>query len=153
MKKYRNKSLSESIGTVGSMLLFMLFAGCTLMIIAVAAGTYSRISDNFDKTFGASSALRYISNKIKSSENAEIINGGDGIRLESGSITNVICFYDGGLYENSMATDSPNDYKGERIFELSGLEIASDGGWYKITVVLNGEESSTYVRRGDFSEA
>lgn len=152
MKKYLNKSLSETISSVGSMLLFMLFAGCTLMIIAVAASTYSRISDNFDKTFGASAALRYISNKIKSSESAEIINGGDGIKLESGSITNVICFYDGGLYENSMAADSTNDYRGEKIFDLNGLEITSDGAWYKITVVLNGEQSSTFVRRGDFSE-
>ncbi len=54
MKKYRNKTLSDTVSTIGSMLLFLMFAGCLLMIIAVAAGTYSRISSNFDKTFGSS---------------------------------------------------------------------------------------------------
>ena len=98
MKKYRNKTLSDTVSTIGSMLLFLMFAGCLLMIIAVAAGTYSRISSNFDKTFGSSASLRYISNKLKSCDSAEIVGQGSGIVLRSDGIFDVIYFGDNGLY-------------------------------------------------------
>ncbi len=131
------------------MLLFMLFAGCTLMIIAVAAGAYSRISSNFDKTFGASAAVRYLSNKIRASEQAKVIENGTGIILQSGEMVNVIYFSDGTLYEKSISSDSePTAEGGERIFDLFDMGITESDNFYTISVSTNDEELETIVRRG-----
>ena len=148
MKKYKNKSLSDTISTVGSMLLFLLFAGCLLLMIAVAAGTYSRISTNFDKTFGSSASLRYISNKVKSAESVRISEDGTAIYLTDGEILDVIFFRNSNLYEKNVAADTePVLEGGDKIFELSSMNISEHGNILKITVTLNGEQNSTYVRR------
>ncbi len=148
MKKYKSKDLSDTIGTVGSMLLFLLFAGCMLMIVAAAAGTYSRISTNFDKTFGTTASLRYVSNKIKSSESAQIIGDGSGLVLKSGAAVNVIYFKDGGLYEKTVTSEEDASADGgDKIFDLSELNISENGGTYRITTAFGGDRSQTFVRR------
>ena len=148
MKNYKNKSLGDTISTIGSMLLFMLFTGSLLMMIAVAAGTYSRISTNFDKTFGSSATLRYISNKLKNGENAEIAEDGTALFIKNGGICDVIYFKNGSLYEKSIAADNtPTADGGMPIFDLTELKIAEEGDLFKITVTMNGEQNSTYVRR------
>ena len=130
------------------MLLFLLFAGCLLLMIAVAAGTYSRISTNFDKTFGSSASLRYISNKIKSAESVRIAENGTALYLTDGEIVDVIFYQDNSLYELSVAADTePVLEGGDKIFELSDINVSEQGNVLKITVTLNGEQNSTYVRR------
>ncbi len=149
MKKYRNKTLSDTVSTVGSMLLFLLFASCLLMMIAVAAGTYSRISSNFDKTFGSTASLRYISNKLKGCDSAEIVGDGSGLVLRSGGAANVIYFSNGGLYEKTVLSDASVELTGgDRIFELAGMTVSDVGDLYKITVALDGGENSTFIRKG-----
>lgn len=148
MKNYKSKDLSDTIGTIGSMLLFLLFAGCMLMIVAAAAGTYSRISNNFNKTFGTTASLRYISNKINSAESAEIIENGSGLILKNGAALNVIYFKDNGLFEKTVTSEEdahPNG--GEKIFELSELNISENGGTYRITAAFGGDRNHTYIRR------
>lgn len=148
MKNYKSKDLSDTIGTIGSMLLFLLFAGCMLMIVAAAAGTYSRISTNFDKTFGTTASLRYVSNKIKSSESARIIEDGSGLVLKSGAAVNVIYFKDGGLYEKTVSSDEDAFADGgDKIFDLSEMNISENGGTYRITAAFGGDRSRTFVRR------
>ncbi len=149
MKNYRNKTLSDTVSTVGSMLLFLLFTGCMLLMIAVAAGTYSRVSSNFDRTFGTTASLRYISNKLKSCDSVEIAENGSGLVMKSGGAVDVIYLGSGGLYEKTVLADGAVEFSGgDRIFELSGLTVADVGELYKITVVLNGDENSTFVRKG-----
>lgn len=149
MKNYRNKTLSDTISTIGSMLLFLLFAGCLLMMIAVAAGTYSRISSNFDRTFGTTASLRYISNKLKSCESVEIVSDGSGLLLKSGGAVDVIYLGSGGLYEKTVLADGAVELTGgDRIFELSSLNVSDTGELYKITVALDGDENSTFIRKG-----
>ena len=148
MKNYKSKDMSDTIGTIGSMLLFLLFAGCMLMIVAAAAGTYSRISNNFDKTFGTTASLRYVSNKIKAAETAEIIENGSGLLLKNGTVLNVIYFKDNGLYEKTVISEEdayPDG--GDKIFELSELDISESGGTYKITAALGADRDHTYIRR------
>lgn len=148
MKKYKNKGLGDTISTIGSMLLFMLFTGCLLMMIAVAAGTYSRISTNFDKTFGTSASLRYISNKLKSSQTAEIAENGTALFMQSDGVCDIIYFKNGSLYEKSIsAENTPTAEGGFKIFDLNELKISQEGDLLKITVRLNDEQNSTYVRR------
>lgn len=147
MKKYKNKSLGDMISTVGSMLLFLLFTGCLLLMIAIAAGTYSRISTNFDKTFGSSATLRYLSNKVKNAERVEIAENGTALYLTDGEITNIIYYRDSSLYEKSVSSDTePVTGGGDKIFDISGLTVTEQGNLLKITVTLNGEQNSAYVR-------
>lgn len=148
MKNYKNRSLGDTISTVASMLLFLIFAGCLLMIISIAAGTYNRISNNFDKTFGTSAALRYVSNKIKNSESAEIAEEGAAVYLRSGELINIIYFENGALYEKNISADEePSTGDGDKLFDLGSMNISDNSGLMKITVTLNNEENSTYVRR------
>lgn len=148
MKNYKNRSFGDMISTVASMLLFLIFAGCLLMIISIAAGTYNRISNNFDKTFGSSASLRYISNKIKNSESTEIAEEGTAIYLKSGELMNIIYFENGALYEKSISADEvPSTGDGDKLFDLGNMKISDNGELLKITVTLNNEENSTYVRR------
>lgn len=148
MKNYKNRSLGDMISTVASMLLFLIFAGCMLIIIAIAAGTYSQISNSFDKTFGTSATLRYISNKVKNSESAEVAEGGSAVYLKNGELINIIYFENGGLYEKSISADDvPTTDNGDKLFTLSDMNITDSGELLKITVTLNNEENSTFVRR------
>lgn len=145
MKNYKNTS--DTITTVGSMLLFLLVAVCMMMIIAAAAGSYSRISDNYETNFTASSSIRYISNKIKSSDKVEILK--NGMVLENGGTANIIYYSNGGLYEKTVTAGT--DYEisgGEKIFEISGVDISDNAEYYKITVNVSGEEYSALIGKG-----
>ncbi len=145
MKNYKNTA--DTISTVGSMLLFLLFAVCMMMIIATAAGSYSRINDNYETDFTVSASIRYLSNKIKSAEKVELSE--NGMILQSGSTANIIYFSDGGLYEKTVAASSEYELSGgDRIFELSGVEIQETEELYKITVNVDEKTSSAIVRKG-----
>lgn len=149
MKNYNEKNLGDVISTAASMLLFLLFAVCLLLMIAVAAGTYSRISTNFDKTFGLSASLRYISNKVKSADSAEIAENGKGIRLTTGASVDMIYYSGGVLLEKNMDNGADNDeFDGERIFEISDMSVSETDGLFRISVTINEESSVTYVRGG-----
>lgn len=148
MKKYKKNSLSDVISTIGSMTLFLLFTGCLLMMIAVAAGTYGRISTSFDKTFGSSASLRYISNKLKSADSVRISDDGNALFLQNDGITDIIYFSSGALYEKSVSNDAELKTEGgSKLFELSDMNISEKSGFYQITVTLNGEHNSTFIRR------
>lgn len=148
MKNYKNKSLGDTISTIGSMLLFLLFTGSLLMMIAVAAGTYSRISTNFDKTFGSSASLRYISNKVKSAESVEIAENGTALFIATDGMIDIIYFRNGSLYENSVSDSAePIAEGGTRIFDLNEMNVSEQGDLIKITVSKNNDQNSTYVRR------
>lgn len=147
MKQFQYKSLADTVGTIGSMLLFLLFAACMLMIISVAAGTYNRISRNFDNTFGVTASLRYVSNKLKSCESAEIINDGTGLIIKNGEVLSVVYFTNGGLYERSYSSDDePEAEGGEKIFDLTSVKIEKQDKFYKIFVSNGIEDNFTLVR-------
>ncbi len=131
------------------MLLFLMFAVCLLLMIAVAAGTYSRISTNFDKTFGLSASLRYISNKIKSADSATNAEDGKAVLLKTDSSVDMIYFRGGELFEKNIDNGADaEEFDGERIFEISDMTISEADGLFKISVTMNGENNVTYVRGG-----
>lgn len=148
MKTYKNKSLSDTINSVGSMLIFLLFAVCMLLMIGVAAGTYSRINNAFEQTFGTGASLRYLSNKIKSAKNVEIGNNGSALLLIGEDYTDVIYFADSGLYEKNIASDADVEYSGgDMIFSMNELDVSEEDSMYKITVVIGNKQESVLVRR------
>lgn len=148
MKTYKHKGISNNINTVGSMMLFLMFASCMMMIIGVAAGTYNRINSGFEQTFGTGASLRYITNKIKSAQSTALINEGSGLLLENGSYSDVIFFADGGLYERSVTEGVQITYTGgDKLFSVDDLKITEEDGLYRITVNINGKSEQVLVRK------
>ena len=76
---FKRTGSAGMLNTVAGLLLFLLFAVCSLVIIGAGAGVYSRIQEDHDSTYGSAASIRYITNKIRSGESVEIINGGSGM--------------------------------------------------------------------------
>ena len=110
------------------MVLFLLFAVCCLIIIAVAASAYRRISENYDDTFNSAAAVRYVTNKLRACESAEVLPGGEIIISDHGYKT--IIYESGGtVYERLFAegqTISPEG--GEAVFSTNGYSVTNYGG-------------------------
>lgn len=145
MDSYKGKNLSDTVSTAGSMILFLLFAVCMLIIIATAAGTYSRIRSSFSGTFNTSAAIRYISNKMRSSDECEITE--DCVILRSESISSIIWCENGGLYEKSFFGDTPEKSGGDKVFDADSLEVSENGELYSISVSCGNESRSAMLRR------
>ncbi|MBQ9947957.1 MAG: DUF4860 domain-containing protein [Oscillospiraceae bacterium] len=151
MNKYKGKGLADIVRTASSMLLFLLFTGCMLIIIAAAASTYSRITRGFDSTFNTSAAVRYISNKIRSGDSCEIIENGNGIAINDSGLICVIYCNGEGIYEKNISEGSPLTAQGgDKIFDISDIEITSDNDTYRITVSHGEETASSMIRGGGY---
>ncbi len=146
---YRARTLADTASAVGSMLLFVLFAVCMLLAVAVAADTYSRIKNGFQQSFGAVSSMKYISNKLRSADNVTVFEDGTAAAVENGGMVSVIYFGDGGLYEKTTVSgEEITADGGDRISEIDFMRISERDGLYEITVGSGGESSSLLVRRG-----
>ena len=146
MKSLLGRKLANSVNSVGSMILFLLFAACSLVMIAVGAATYSRISDSFSDTFSSSAAVRYVTNKIRSGERAEV--GADGgISVYTGGIVCVISNGDGGVGERNAKADSVDSgVEGDIIFPGTVIEIEESGGLFIITAKSGNDVCTGYCR-------
>lgn len=98
MNKLGSRQLTDTVSSAGSMVLFLIFTVCCLIIISVAASAYGRISENYDDTFNSAAAVRYVTNKLRSCQGAEILSRGDIVLYFSGYKT-IIYERDGVLYE------------------------------------------------------
>ncbi len=145
MNKYNHKSFADVVRTASSMLLFLIFTVCTLVIIAVAASTYSRITEGFDSSFNTSAAVRYISNKIRSSDNVELTE--NVIAAKNGNIISVIYRGSDGLYEKNISADADITADGgEKIFDIDTFSVSLENDLYHIEVTHGEESSSTFIR-------
>jgi len=149
MKAYRSRSLADTVGTAGSMLMFLIFTVCMLIIIAAAASAYSRIVTGFEHTFGVSAPLKYVSGKIRGGGGVSLIEGGKGLSVEDGGIVCVIYSGAEGIYESNLPSGSVPDMSGgELIFGNAALDISDSGDMYVISASYGGETSSVSVRKG-----
>lgn len=147
MKSFDERKFGSTISSVASMLLFLLFTVCMLIIISVAAGTYGRINSSREKSFGLSASLHYLTNKIKSADTVSLID--NGIVVENSGIACVIYYSDGGVYEKTIqASDIPEAKDGERIFKLDGMEIKEQDNLYRITVKSENDQCCAFVGKG-----
>ncbi|MCH5348773.1 MAG: DUF4860 domain-containing protein [Oscillospiraceae bacterium] len=112
MNKLGSRQLTDTVSSAGSMVLFLIFTVCCLIIITVAASAYGRISENYEDTFNSAAAVRYVTNKLRSCEGAEVLPDGDIVLYFSGYKT-IIYERDGMLYE--------------RLFP-AGAEVSPEGG-------------------------
>ena len=142
------KRLSETVSAAGSMVLFLIFTVCCLVIITVAATAYKRISENYDNTFNSAAAVRYVTNKLRSCDSAEITAGGD-ILLESSDSKTLIYQRDGVLYARRFSLGSEAVPEGgEAVFSAEGFEVEDcGGGLAKISSTgAEGENFTAYCR-------
>ena len=141
----RGAGKSDIVGTIGSMLLFLVFTVCMLVIIAAAASTYAGISSGFDRSFTGSASLRYLSNKIRGAESYELIEDGTGIAAVNGGITCVMYYSDGGLYEKNVSSEERTAAGGDKIFDIDGLKITENNGLCEISVSCGEDSSSVFI--------
>ena len=130
------------------MILFLIFASCSLIIIAAGASTYSRISDDFHSTFSSSAAVRYVTNKIRSGERVSIEDGGNGLAVYNGEAVCVIMTTDRGIAERNMRADTYIDFTGgDVIFPDAKVDISEykEGIW-SVTVTAGGDSFTAYCR-------
>lgn len=147
MKTLIGKRLTSSVSSVGSMLLLLIFAVCSLIMIGVGAATYSRISEGSRSSFSSSAAVRYVTNKIRSGDRIVIENGGKGLAVYSGDTVCVIMTDDGGIGERTVSAESYRDYVGgDIIFEKTSLEVTEDNGMYKVTAASDDDVCTVYCR-------
>ena len=149
MKYQKIGSVSRVLNTVASLLLFLVFTVCMLIIIGAAAGTYSRISSGYERVYGSSAAIRYISNKIRSADSVEIIGDGSGIIIDSGRICSVIYGDSGSLYEKSISIEGDRDPSGgSPVLDVDSINIADTGYMYKISITQGKDRSVVLLRKG-----
>lgn len=132
------------------MTLFLLFAVCCLVMIAVAASAYSRINDNYGSTFNSTAAVRYITNKIRASEGAEILDENQ-LLLENSGYCTLIYQQNGRVYERLFVEgDIIISEGGEELFEAEILSIKDKHGLICVSVTDdNGSSFEAYCRKTD----
>lgn len=148
MKFRSERTLADTASAVSSMLLFVLFALCMLMAVAVAADTYGRIEKGYQQSFGSASSIKYVANKLRCAENVTLLDNG-GAAVESDGMVSVIWCSGGELYEKYAPVGGEiTTQGGDRISSADSLSITENGGLYVITVTAGEETSSVMVRRG-----
>ena len=147
--EYRVRSLADTASAVGSMLLFVLFAGCMLLAVAVAADTYGRIKSGYQQSFGTVTSMKYISNRLRSADNVTIFEDGTAAAVECGGMVSVIYTGADGLYEkNSPPEGLLTADGGDRISGIDQMLITERDGLYEITLRCRGESSTALVQKG-----
>lgn len=138
--------LAETVSSAASMTLFLIFSVCCLIIIAVAASAYGRISGNYDSTFSSAAAVRYITNKLRACESADIVSEGELLLRGDGCVT--LIYFDGeAVCERLFAEgDETVSSGGEKMFEAEMLTVENADGLIKVTAGDSGHSFTTYCR-------
>lgn len=138
--------LAETVSSAASMTLFLIFSVCCLIIIAVAASAYGRISGNYDSTFSSAAAVRYITNKLRACESADIVSESELLLRGDGCVT--LIYFDGeAVCERLFAEgDETVSSGGEKMFEAEMLTVENADGLIKVTAGDSGHSFTAYCR-------
>lgn len=148
MRSLLGRRLANSVNSVGSMILFLLFAVCSLIIVAAGVSTYTRISDNYRNTFSSSAAVRYVTNKIRGADSVVLSEDWTGLTVYNGESACVIMNTDTGIAEKTIRSSAQVDYTGGDIIFPHVRLIVEDNadGTYSITVNSGKESYSALCR-------
>ncbi len=134
MNRPETKRRAEIISSAANMTLFLLFAVCCLVMISVAASAYSRINENYGNTFNSTAAVRYITNKIRASEHAEIL-AENQLLLENTGYSTLIYQQNGIMYERLFPEgDIITADGGEELFRAKKLALSGKSGLISVSV-------------------
>lgn len=149
MKILNNTRVTGVLNTVASLLLFLMFTVCMLVVIGAGAGIYSRINKSYETTYGSAAAIRYVSNKIKASDSCEIIENGKGIVFENDNLMFIIYEGTDGIYEKNLPVGSEIITDGGNVVvENTGMTVSDNGDLYEISVNCSGDNIKMFVRKG-----
>lgn len=142
MNRPETKRRAEVISSAANMTLFLLFAVCCLVMITVAASAYGRINENYGNTFNSTAAVRYITNKIRASEDAQILAGNQLLLTNSGYST--LIYQQGDtVYERLFPEgDIITAEGGEELFRASKLSLQDKGGL--ISIIVTDENGGSF---------
>lgn len=134
MNRPEVKRRAEIVSSAANMTLFLLFAVCCLVMISVAASAYSRINENYGNTFNSTAAVRYITNKIRASESAEIL-AENQLLLENSGYSTLIYQQNGIIYERLFPEgDIITPEGGETLFRAEKLTISGKSGLVSVRI-------------------
>lgn len=146
MNAPETKRLSETVSSAASMTLFLLFAVCCLIIIAVAASAYGRINENYESSFNSAAAVRYITNKLRACENSEIVSETE-ILLSNDGYSTVIYHKNGRVYERAFGSgQTPAFEGGEEMFRAESLTVTEKEGVITVTASDGNNSFAAYCR-------
>ncbi len=147
MKKLIGRDLANSVESVGSMLLFLIFAVCSLIMISSGAATYSRITEGFRSSFNSSSAVRYITNKIRSGDKVEIRRNGKELSVYNGETVCIIVSDGRGISEKNERVNAPeDDLYGSVIFPETEFTVSEENGVFLISSSCGKDTNTGYCR-------
>lgn len=148
MRRHSEKTLADTASAISSMLLFVLFAVCMLMAVAIAADTYGRIKSGYQQSFSAAASIKYVANKLRSAQSVTLLENG-GAAIEANGLVSIIWCENGELYEKyTTAGEEITTDNGDVISTADSLGITEHDGLYEITVTAGDESSAVLVRRG-----
>ncbi len=145
MNAPETKRLSETVSSAASMTLFLLFAVCCLIIIAVAASAYGRINENYESSFNSAAAVRYVTNKLRACDKAEIISENELLLINDGYSTVIYC-KDGTVYERVFGKEqTPVSEGGEEMFRAGTLTVTEKDGLISVSASEASNEKNSFT--------
>lgn len=138
-----NSRSSHSVNTVFVLLIFCLFAVCSLFLVLIGANSYHRVVSEMDSNNETRASLSYISNKVHAANGGnvriETLNGQKTLVIRSNEngreYNTYIYLYNGYLMELYTKADNgftPGD--GDKITPLTAFTMEKDGSELKLSV-------------------
>ena len=141
----KRKPIQHQMDGLIALLLFGVFAVCVLAVLLTGADAYRRLTERDRRAYSQRTCVQYLATRVRQGDllgdlQVEDFGGTDALvfREDSEYMTRVYC-YEGWLMELYASQElemKPAD--GERIMELSGLEMALEDG--RLTLTVTGPE-------------
>lgn len=135
MRKVEQKG--RAMGTLFTMLLFLVFVMCALFTVLAGGKVYENINRRMADNYTGSVALQYIANKVRQNDEEGMValKEIDGTQvleltqdLEGDTYVSLIYYLDGSIRELFTFPDSGLGLEdGIKIIECGGLSFAADG--------------------------
>lgn len=140
---------THSFNTVFILIVFSLFAVCSLFLVLIGANVYKNIVDDMRTNNETRASLSYVANKVHAAGTGETamrtIDGRQVLVLTSeanGEIYHTYIYEDGG-YLLELFTRAENGFKagdGDKITPVSGFSMAENDGLLIISVNGKGDQ-------------
>ncbi len=137
----KKRAIQHHMDGLLALLLFGVFAACVLAVLLTGAGAYRRLTLRDQASFNDRTCQQYLTTRVRQADardGVQVESFGDGgalVLLDAyGYETRVYC-HDGHLMELYAAPGSglaPED--GEKIMQISGMEVSLDNNLLKISV-------------------
>ena len=132
-----------------TLVVFGVFAACTILALLAGAGIYRRLNVRDDSVYAESTISQYLTNKVRSagSPDSVSVNGlgcGSALTISEvyGDAEYITYIYEDGGYIKELFTSSdmaPEAETGESVMPCDGLEFKLDNGLLTVNFNVSGE--------------